>query len=392
MKSFLETIMEKEARKASSKLSSLFEHEGTLIPDSEVVEQASGELAAGYTAELLEDDETVADLTAGLGGNTFFFSKKARKVYSVEIDPRRASCLKHNLEVAGVKNVEVINSDCIEWIKNSDLDNLGIDTFYIDPSRRSTSKKVLRLADCRPDATEIFNLLQGKIVQEGNRKLPSKRLIIKASPLLDIRSIIVEFPSVRCIHILEVNREVKEILIEIPLYGQHKETADTDITDSDMISLKCVMTDEYKTIKEEYRLGEMSKNACLSYIESGKELNSGHYIYEPSPAMMKAGMFGCLSERFGKMKKLAPSTHLFYSRDLFIDFPGRIFKVKSLTGSGELKKMKGAAMNVISRNHPARASEIESRFKLKSSEYDYLIACTAGKDKVLILCEKISAC
>ena len=104
---------------------------------------------------------------------------------------------------------------------------------------------------------------------------------------------------------------------------------------------------------------------------------------------MKAGVFGSIAKSYPNLLKLDVNTHLFYSDELVEHFPGRIFRVKGTLGRGELKKMKGGNFNVISRNHPAKAPELEKRYRLRSSECNFLIACTVRGTKTILESEKV---
>ena len=63
------------------------------------------------SAELVEDD-TVVEIGAGLGILTHEISKLTEKVYAIEIDRKLCSILSENL--AGVKNVKIIEKNCLQ--------------------------------------------------------------------------------------------------------------------------------------------------------------------------------------------------------------------------------------------------------------------------------------
>ena len=334
------------------------------MPDSVVVEQASGSTAARYVASLIEKGEVLADLTAGLGVNTFFFSRRAKLVYSIEKDKNRAKALQHNLKIAGVENVKVAEGDCIEWLK--DNPQIEFDTVYVDPSRRSTSgRRILLLEDCSPDISKVIEQIHGR----------SKRMLVKASPLLDITSVTKEFPSIKEVYIIEVRREVKELLLDFKLSG--------DGTGKKLIH--CVLLNESTPSHViTFPLKEIEKEIDDKFLKGRSEISEGQYLYEPSPAVMKSGKFNAVLDMYPELKKLGRNTHLFTSGRLVKEFPGRKFQIEGFVSSKDLKKMKGESRSVISRNHPATAAELERRFKFRSSEREYLIACQVGKDKTIM--------
>lgn len=118
------------------------------------------------------------------------------------------------------------------------------------------------------------------------------------------------------------------------------------------------------------------------------------YLYEPGAALLKAGAYRILSERYG-VKKLHANSHL-YTSDVEVDFPGRCFRVLAVSGFGkkELKSfLQGVEKaNLTVRNFPSTVAELRKKLKLKEGGDVYLFATTlANGDKVLIKCEKLNS-
>lgn len=92
---------------------------------------------ADYTTKLLlqvlppnvdPKDLVITDGTGGTGGNTLSFAKTFKKVYSIELDSKRAGYLQNNVNVYGFNNVTVINGDTVDEIKKiTDHDIICID-------------------------------------------------------------------------------------------------------------------------------------------------------------------------------------------------------------------------------------------------------------------------
>lgn len=59
------------------------------------------------------DARVVTDATACVGGNTASFAREFEVVHAIELDPKRAEYLEHNMAVLGLKNVDVIHGDAI---------------------------------------------------------------------------------------------------------------------------------------------------------------------------------------------------------------------------------------------------------------------------------------
>ena len=419
-------------RKASNKFKGVLKGSEASIPDGEVVQQASGALTARFTASLIPANSRVVDLTAGLGVNTLWFSKKASHVTAIELNPHRAEVLEENLRNAGIRNVEVVTANCLEWLSDNTTSpqdaTKAFDIAYVDPSRRSDSgKRVFLFEDCSPSLSAVIELLQGR----------TSRLLVKASPLLDISSIFKEFPQTTTIYVLESHNEVKELLIDMDLSLDQSsqpqaatiprtvkcvalsetgtevaalpepvaessalpepgaessalsETGTESATLSETGAERKALSDGGTAIVWEFPFDESSEPTPVFYLKSSEEVHPGCYVYEPSPSIMKAGGFNRLSSYFAGLRKFSPNTHLFLGNELFADFPGKIFRVDALLRSSDLKKMKGSRASVISRNHPAKASELEARYRLKSSDTTYLIAATVGPSKLILSASRL---
>lgn len=112
----------------------------------EALEQANHEAIAAYHASCFPEGVTVADLTCGIGADLIALTRRGPAV-GFEIDPVRADYARHNLAVAGLE-AEVIEQDAM-----SRLDEF--DYALADPGRRREGRRVSRLADYRPEPSQV---------------------------------------------------------------------------------------------------------------------------------------------------------------------------------------------------------------------------------------------
>lgn len=356
--------------KAKEKASVVFSREGMVIPDGLVVEQASSATTAFFTSSLLPENITVADLTAGLGINTYFFSLRAREVYAVELNATRAAALEENLKILGVNNVKVICGDAVEWLKTTEL---AIEAAFIDPARRSDSgKKLFRLCDCSPNLDLLLPFLKKRC----------RRLLVKCSPFIDIKDALRTYPETRHVYIIEYKRDVREVLLDMDF----RQPIDQDT--STVVSC-VILHDDNPPLKMAFAIEDIRLNRDIPFLTKTEEIKKGGFVYEPSPAFMKGGFFGVLAKKYAGLIKLDPNTHIFYSNEYKRGFPGRVFRVEGFFNSKDLKANKGGKFNVISRNHPASPQEIMNRYRLKPSDSRFLIACSSGNKKLLLYTTRI---
>ncbi len=326
-------------KKSLYKLPTWYHHNDIYYPPLLSIEQCSSEQTAAYKADLLVGS-TVIDVTAGFGVDSFFFAKKAQKVFSCEIDHTLSTISAGNAKILGAHNIECLASDGINVVKNSEF---HFDTIYIDPARRSGSTKVFKLKDCTPDITAYLSLFLEK----------TKRVIIKTAPLLDISAGINELQNVSEIHIISVKNECKELLWVI---------------DRDSVSetkIVCVTLNEIRKTFS-FKLSALQTKVVIATTEPSK------YIYEPDVALLKSGAFSFIGEHF-KLQKLHQHTQLYFSEEIKLDFLGRIFEIKSILTLNQLKKEKKLIGNVIVRNFPEKAENLTKKYKIKPSNDDFII-------------------
>lgn len=348
-------------RKAQKKLSSTLSNPRFIFPTLLSSEQCTSDALATFHASLIGNGEHVLDMTCGLGIDAFHIARKASAVTAIEINPYVADAATINARTLSLGNITVINGNSIDYI---DSDNNRYDTVFIDPARRgSHGQRLYALSDCEPDVTAIA----GKLASRCNR------LIIKASPMLDITRSIFEIPHVTDIYSIGTRQECKELVI-IADFTQPAGLPPTrhavTISHSGVISLDYSDRDEL--------------NATPSY-NSPKEDN---YLYEPFPSVMKSAPFRLLSEKYG-IGKLHPNTHLYTSAELITDFPGDTFLIDRIIpfSSKEIKHIarEYPNINVSARNFILSADNLRKRLKVNDGGDKKLIGTTTIGDNRLLL-------
>ncbi|MEB3348333.1 class I SAM-dependent methyltransferase, partial [Aquimarina gracilis] len=185
-------------QKAKQKLPTWYARIGIYYPPTLNLEQTSSELTAQYKSNLVSG-KTLIDITGGLGIDDYFFSKKMQQVIHCELNDELSTLAKHNFTTLETENVTCISGDGLETLTN----NTNFDWIYIDPSRRHDAKgKVFFLEDCLPNVPDNLELL---FIKANN-------ILIKTSPLLDIKVGLNSLQHVKEIHVVAVRNEVKELL------------------------------------------------------------------------------------------------------------------------------------------------------------------------------------
>jgi 16S rRNA G966 N2-methylase RsmD len=346
-------------RKAGEKFPSLLLHNDFIYPVKLSMEQCSSEQTAVYKASIVKG-LTVADLTGGLGIDALFMAKTAENVCYVEQNAELHEIATHNFAACGVK----IESHCEDGISFLKTSNRHFDCLYLDPARRDRQRnKLVRLDACEPNVLQYKELLFEH----------ADRFLLKASPMLDITQAAKELGCVSHVHVVAVRNECKELLFDC------RKQVDT-------LSISCVNIDPDSDTRFDFSVNEETA-ATIQYASI-----PATYLYEPNVALLKAGAFRLVAQRFNLLK-LHPDTHLYTSDALCVDFPGRVFEIKevfSLNKKELSRVLPSMKANVSTRNFPIKPEEIQRKFGLVDGGDDYLFAVTFSRgDKCALLCHKV---
>lgn len=375
-----------EARqRLKDKLPSLVSDPDFWFPVRLSCEQCSSELTAQYKSNLIKKCQLsycfsqskkcqlsiincqLVDLTGGLGIDTLFLSRCFTHTDYVERDPELCRLALHNLAPHGI---QVHNMTAEEYLKcqlankECQLSTINYQLIFVDPARRDAhGGKVFRLSDCTPDVTQLFRPF-------ANRPSPFA-IMLKLSPMLDITSALRDLSELFTpwqVHVLSIRDEVKEVLLYHPAGTDNEPEADTPIIATD---LAYGWTFRF-TLSEE-RAAKSTVNYQLSTI---------NYLYEPASAILKAGAFRLIAQRFG-LEKLDSNTHLYTSDTLVPDFPGRIFRIEDRDPKTERRA------NVLVRNYPLSAEQLRRKLRLEDGGDTYVIGTRISGRPTLITASRV---
>ncbi|MGE5677418.1 MAG: 23S rRNA (uracil(1939)-C(5))-methyltransferase RlmD, partial [Pseudomonadota bacterium] len=93
----------------------------------------------------LKGEETVFDAYCGIGTISLFLSKRAKKVYGVEIVPQAIENAKENARLNGIENVEFIVGESETVIPNMYKRGVKADVIVVDPPRKGCDEKLLEV-------------------------------------------------------------------------------------------------------------------------------------------------------------------------------------------------------------------------------------------------------
>lgn len=335
----------------------------------------------------------IADLTGGLGVDSWAFSEVAEEVLYNEMNPALAAAARHNFKALGVTNIFIKNSEATSDSLKDIFGDFRPDVIFLDPARRdSAGKKVFLLEDCSPDVLKILPELFGI----------SRFVLLKLSPMADITMAVERLDRtyeeylekasgkgwngqwVREVHVVASGGECKELLILLD--GEWNEG----------YSLTCREDGKTLTFKPE----EINK-AKAGYPDS----TFARIIFEPGKSLTKAGVSNAICERFG-LVKLARFTHLYTISEPLSDSEseqrtaplkdfGKVFYVKEILPLNK-SSMKDVGKRyphseVSAKNIPMSSDELRTRLKVKSGDDAHIfgvrIETPYNEDNYLIVTE-----
>lgn len=351
-------------RKFAAKFAGLFDVRQMLVPSVLACEQATSEAVALWHAGTVAGDVAglrVLDMTAGLGIDAMAMARGGASVTAVELDQLKSATLAHNARVCGLDSLKAVAGDSVEMLAAMAESGERVDLVFIDPHRRGDGgKKVFRLSECLPDVTTLIPFW---------RRMEC-RVIIKLSPMLDLDQALAELENVTHVWIVEHRGECKELVVEADFRSAAEITADVPVTVADVAA--CGSADNEFNVTA----AMLKENAPI--VEKAEEIEAGHYLYIPSPGMMKAGARGVLTARFPGLRMLAQSTMIFTSMWLYRSFPGRVLQIDEIPDAGALKRLRGECRNVVARNYPLAADAVRRKYRLRDGGDSYLVAARTG--------------
>lgn len=381
----------KSLQKSKSKLPLWFISDNILFPPSLSIEQASSEITAEYKASLLEssinnntETQTLVDLTGGMGVDSFYFSKKVKKVIYIEQNELLASLAKHNFEQLGATNIEVICGNSEDFLEKAKTENLVFDWIYLDPARRdNVQKKVFLLEDCQPNMVDLW---------ESFKNL-GKKWLLKTAPLLDIQLVLNRLSNVEKVEIVALQNECKEVLYQLDSFDKKVEKAKTVVNTINLHtkSSKIKKFGEFQSEQFGFSL-DKEKEILIDYSIKNEIQN---FLYEPNVAVLKAGAFKSIAQYY-ELNKLSINTHLYTSIELKENFVGKIFKIKEVLtySKKEVKRKFGKAnFNIVTRNFPISVKDLRKQFSILEGQNEFLFFTTITSnsidEKIVLRVEKI---
>ncbi len=331
------------------------------FPSRLAAEQCSSEETALVKARVAHsiaaEGRRIADLTGGMGVDSWAFSRVFGEVLYNEMQPALAEATQENLGKLGITNVRFSCRQLVPGNLKEMLGDFRPDVIFLDPARRAEDgRKVFRLADCQPDVLTLLPELMDACPD----------LLLKLSPMADITQLSRELPGLRAVTVVGAGGECKELLLHIR-----------------------------RDYNGPYALTVMENGATLSFDADdrgclGETLASQRLLFEPGKALAKAGVFRQLASRFG-LAQADTSTHLYFAESLpeaILPF-GKVFQIEEVLPLGNetyrsLRKRIPAA-EITARNLPLTSDALRRKLGIASGGTKHLFGLRTPSGNLLLV-------
>ena len=244
----------------------------------------------------------IADLTGGLGVDSWAFSAVAEAVLYNEMDRVLADAAEKNFNALGCTNISVSSLMLASESGHGDKtvspeeisETFHPDIIFLDPARRDgDGSKVFLPEQCSPDIIGLKDSLLRAC----------RHVMVKLSPMADISMLLDRLGrECRQLHILEYGGECKEIIAVL----------DRDFSgECSILAASAAGPDSWSAMTfSPTGIAEAAPVTMTGY----EMLSCGAVLFEPGKGLMKAGAFNLLCRMF-PMKKLGISTHYYILSD-----------------------------------------------------------------------------
>ena len=255
----------------------------------------------GGTPSLLR----VADLTGGMGVDTWAFSKVFEQVLYNEMQGELARATELNFRELGVENVRFRNLMVEPGKVKEVLDGFEPDVVFLDPARRAVDgRKVFLIEECQPD---VLGLLPELFEA-------SRYVLLKLSPMADITMACKRLGNhVREVHVVSAGGECKELLF---------------LLDREWEGTHSTFVVEGGAVMEIH--GQAGKDEPPFVLSTGAKRSGEIWLFEPGKSILKAGAFDWPCS-FG-LTKLGQHTHLYVGEAVPEELRpfGKVFEIQEV--------------------------------------------------------------
>lgn len=322
-------------------------------------EQSTSQTVALYKTTFMQGSKLLV-LGGGLGVDEWALTNTFNQITSIDNDAELNQIVAFNAKRLGIDNCERLTLTAEDYLENT---SAFFDCIYTDPDRRDgQGARKITLQHSTPDIIGLLPTLWRH----------TKKLIIKASPVIDIINTAKQLEGVSEVRVIALENEVKEVLFTV----------------------EKGFTGAYNTIATNYTNYKWQEIA-----HKGETLKPAHnneedsFFYEPNLSIIKAGLHQHYAAQMG-LGLLDEKTAYYTSTNNVNDFLGRVFCIKAVLPFSKkgiatyLKQHKISKANIAKRNFRLSVDELKKMFTIKDGGSEYLFFTQLQGKPFLYHCTK----
>ena len=321
-----------------------------LAADRQSAEQASGERAARWRAGRLSGCTRILDLCCGIGGDAIALSSHCEHLVAIDRDFQRALCARFNVSSFGHGDrTDVVCSDVGAVLT-------AAEAAVLDPDRRPGGRRVIR-----PELYEPPACLWAQI------RKSVRTLAVKVAPGIPFDAI----PADAVPEFVEDRGECREAVL---WFGERKPHARTAVIlgAGSTVTASCIDA----SAPESFQKGEV-----------------GRFVYDPSPAVVRAQLVTHLAAKLSAWRLDDRIAYL--SSDSLVETPfARGFEVLSVIPfslkrlRAHLRDKRVGAVEIRTRRFPVNPDELRPMLDLRGPESATVILTRVRGNALAIVCRQ----
>ena len=349
---------------------------GITVPKSLNAEQCSSSATARFKADIAREacgnERFIADLTGGLGVDSWAFSQVFGHVLHNEMDTELSRAVESNFRNLGVVNCTFSNKELKAGSLAGILGDSVPDILYLDPARRSSDgKKVFLLQDCSPDIISLKEELLGHC----------SHVLVKISPMADISLVAREIgKELRHVYVCGTRGECKELLLHIE--------KDWD----GGCGISCIDSGE----RMDFASGH--EDAAVHFLDNQARITS-LMLFEPGAVLMKSGCMDRVASDFN-LHKAGRNTQLYFSDTVIPELKsfGKFFTIGEVLpfSAAEIKNVASRRLqaDVTVKALPLSSEELKKRLRTSTGGTEHIFACAMDfseekSSRVMLMTSKV---
>jgi SAM-dependent methyltransferase len=231
----------------------------------EALEQSSSEPVATHRAQRLQGYGSIADCCCGIGGDALAFAAAGSNVIAVDRDPLRLALVRANAEALGFGGqVSVLERDLLLEPPPA------AEAIFCDPGRRAEGRRRFAVEEYEPPLSHILNWRERQAA-----------LAVKLAPGVDHAAL----PADAEIEFVSLNGELKEAVLWCGPLVTTARRASVLVMRADFSFLRYSLTSSVPSV--------------INSTPNTQHSTLSHYLYEPDPAIIRAGLVTDLAAQIG---------------------------------------------------------------------------------------------